>query len=245
MMTDFDQSINSEDKVNGDMPLPKLMKPWVAVKLLELCVGGSVTAKDVIADKMRDGELKAYAKTISVSRKKKLKKAWADVPAFDGTMKKIPRNKLIGSAHWAEDVPNWKWRRGRFHIRRKDGGFLLLQGVRFVKNDVLQLIQRYDERIKNLNKGGRGLNESAWYNMWLTVLWMQNNGKLNKATLPPKKTSFPGVVRDHWKNDVFPDLQRKHEGQAGIIITVSREEKLPSVHTMKSSLDKLWADLIA
>lgn len=242
-MTDLDQPLNIEGKVDGDTLSAKMMRPWAAVELLELCVGGSVTAKEVIADKMRDGVLRAYARTISVSRERKVKSAWDDVPAFDGTMKLIPRNRLIGSAHWAEDAHNWKWRSGKFHIRRKKGGFLLLKGVRLVESDVVQLAKRYDERLKNLYKGGRGLNEEAWYNMWLTILWMQEKGQLDKTAIRAKK-SFPSLVQEAWVNHVFPELKLKYEGKAGGKLIDSRLNNIPSVHTMRTSLVKLWEDHI-
>ena len=243
-MADPIQSKNSEFKADGDTALPVLMRPWVAVELLELCVGGSVIAKEVIADKMRDGVLKAYAKTISVSRAKHIKLAWSDAPAFDGTMKIIPKTKLIGSAHWAEDARNWKWRSGRFHLRRKVGGFLLLRGVSLVENDVMQLIRRYDERIRNLNKGGRGIKENAWYNMWLTVLWMQNNDQLNKTTICQKQV-FAGEVMTAWNEKVRPELKLKYEGRAHSSVIESRLADFPSASTMSKSLAKLWDDRIA
>ena len=243
-MKDLSELTTSDGEVGDDSLPPKLMKPWAAIELLELCVGGSVTAKEVIADKMRDGVLKAYAKTTSVSREKKLKLAWANVPAFDGTMKIIPKTKFIGSAHWAEDAHNWKWRTGNFHIQKRDGGFLLLKGVRLAENDVVQLVKRYDERIKNLHKGGRKLNEDAWYNMWLTLLWMQEKGQLDKSTIRAKK-SFPSLVQETWKKNVLPELTAKYEDQIGSIVFDSRLKELPSVHTMRPSLVKLWGDLIA
>ena len=243
-MTNFNELDNNEGKVGSDSTPPKLMKPWAAVELLELCVGGSVIAKEVIADKMRDGAIKAYAKTISISREEKLKLAWKNVPAFDGAMKIIPRNKLIGSAHWAEDVHNWKWRMGNFHLRRKDGRFLLFEGVSIVEDDVVQLINRYNERIRNLNKGGRGFNENAWYNMTLTVLWMQNHGQLDKTTIL-QKGRFPGLVQTTWLEKVRPKLKLKYEGRAHASVIESRLGKLPGLDTMQNSLSKLWDDLIA
>ena len=168
--------------------LPPTITPWQAIEQLETCIGGSVATKEAIADKIRDGAIRAFARAIWTHDGADPKVGWESAPKISKNSPSvaIDRRKLIGSKQWFDDARNWKWRKGDFFISKKNGKLLMLKGVTLSKEDVGALQQRHDDRLRNINKGGRNVKADNWTKIWLTVLQMERDGELDQAKLGQK-----------------------------------------------------------
>ncbi len=156
-----------------DEPLPELMTPYEAVELLAPSYG-TIETKRIIADRMRDGEIRAYARQSWVSTDQKLKDARnGKAPAKAKRNVLIGCAKLVGAERWVDEATLWKWRKGDFHsvIRSRPVKRRIFRGVRLVKADIERIwrIAAEHEKLKN-NAGGRPRNESAWDRVFIALL---------------------------------------------------------------------------
>lgn len=172
MSQEPDQNI-AEGEAQAAAIFPTFMNPYTAVRRLEHYCGGSFKAKHLIADKIRDGEIRAYAKRAWVSNEQSLR--LSRVPPSEGIERKIliARSRLISAEIWTENVANWKWKAGDFYsvlrsrpIRRQH-----FQKVRLAKDDVERiLIEAEDVVQKKLSNRGRPTKIDAWNKVWMEVL---------------------------------------------------------------------------
>lgn len=169
----------------------KLVKPYDALNLLEHLYGGSIDAKKLIADKIRDGEIKAFAKRSWVSREPNLRLARnAKPPQSAAKFSQIDRKKLIGADSWVNEASRWKWHRGIFHsvanadpVKRR-----IFKGVRLAEEDILRLVARArDARQKDASNAGAPSKAKASDNLWLTILGIAINGELKRENLGTQK----------------------------------------------------------
>ena len=92
---------------------PELVKAYDALRRLENYVGTTAAVKAMLADKMRDGAIRAYAAQSWGSGEPSLKKAWKAGPPIDALRKQlINRRHLVASPSWQNDMQRWKWRAG-------------------------------------------------------------------------------------------------------------------------------------
>ena len=160
------------------------MNPYTAVRKLEHYCGGSFNAKLLIADKIRDGEIRAYAKRAWISNEQTLKSS--RIPPSEGMERKIlvPRSRLIGAESWTQNVANWKWRSGDFYcvlrsrpIRRQH-----FQKVRLAKVDVEKILIEAEEVVqKKLSSRGRPTKLDGWNKVWMEVLRLALEDDFTKA----------------------------------------------------------------
>jgi len=171
--------------------VPKLVKPYDALNLLEHLYGGSIDAKKLIADKIRDGEIKAFAKRSWVSREPSLRLARnAKPPQTAAEFTQIDRKKLIGADSWVDEASRWKWRRGIFHsvangdpVKRR-----IFKGVRLAEEDILRLVAKAREaRQKDASNAGAPSKAEASDNVWLAILECAIKRQLTKDNLGSQK----------------------------------------------------------
>lgn len=165
---------------------PMFITPFTAVKKLEHYCGGSFNAKLLIADKIRDGEIRAYAKRAWISKEPSLR--LSRVLPTEGFERKIliPRSCLIGAESWTENVANWKWRAGDFYsvlhgpsIRRQH-----FKSVRLAKDDVEQIVTQAEAaKHKKLSARGRPTKLDAWNEVWRSVLRIVIEEEFSKSAL--------------------------------------------------------------
>lgn len=163
--------------------LPKLMRPYTAVKKLEHYCGGSFAAKQLIADKIRDGEIGAFALRTWVSDQPSLKKARGECPGVTETKTMIKPSTLVGAESWTENVASWKWRIGDFHsvIRSKPMRRRIFRKVRLVADDVEQLLSAREALFQTeLSNRGRRPKMEAWHEVWMEVLRLAVEGRFTK-----------------------------------------------------------------
>lgn len=167
--------------------LPKLMQPYTAVKKLEHYCGGSFAAKQLIADKIRDGEIGAFALRSWISDQPSLKKARGERPDVADVKTKIKPSILVGAESWTENVASWKWRVGDFHsvIRSKPMRRRVFRKVRLVAEDVLRLVAAREALFKSeQSKRGRRPKIEAWNTVWMEVLRIAVEERFTKDHLP-------------------------------------------------------------
>lgn len=183
---------------------PKLIKPFEALKILEHLYGGPIDAKKLIADKIRDGEIGAFAKRTWVSREPNLRLARNAEPPKDAVkFGPISRTKLIGAESWADEALRWKWRRGIFHtvastdpVKRR-----IFKGVRLVEEDILRLVARAKAaRQKDASNAGAPRKSEAWDELWLTTI--------DVLTKKPLDMNSPRSQKALIK-DIFDDFTRE------------------------------------
>ncbi len=177
---------------------PVFIKPYTAVKRLAHYCGGSYNAKLLIADQIRDGEIRAYAKSSWISDEPNLKSSSRE-PA-EGVERKIliPRSRLIAAQSWTENVAQWKWRAGDFFsvIRSKPMRRRHFSSVLFAKDDVERILLNVEEaHKKKLSTRGRPTKLDAWNKVWREVLRLAHSRGLNREAVGDMQ-SFRRLVMD-------------------------------------------------
>lgn len=212
----------------ADSDIPKLIRPFEAFKLLRDLYGGGTNAKKLIADKIRDGEIVAFAKRTWVSREPSLVTARnAKPPKNAGKFAQIKRSKLIAAARWTEEAPNWKWRQSVFHtvsttdpVKRR-----IFTGVRLVEDDVLRLlVEAQTARQKDASNAGAKRNSDSWDDLWLTAL--------DVVTKDPFNRSNPGS-------------QQKLIHAIFAQYAADKRAPLPSDTAVKKAVSKIYARLLS
>lgn len=193
---DNDSAAAPEGRVQT--PFPTFMKPYTAVKRLEHYCGGSYNAKLLIADRIRDGEIRAYARRAWVSDEVSLKSSRREPPEGVEHKVLIPRNRLLGAERWTENTSQWKWRAGDFFsvVRSKPIRRQHFKDVRLAKDDVEKILIGLEEAHKRkLSNRGRPTKNDAWNAVWIEVLRLANGGGLTKAAVGDMQ-SFRRLVMD-------------------------------------------------
>ena len=184
------------EQLNSKAKLPKLIKPWKARKMLEHYLGGATATEEEIVNKIRAGEIKAYAKRSWKSKEPRLKKAWQIGPPDDAERdQQIRASIFIGSENWDRDAKQWKWQRGDFFISsRKKNHRWLFSSVKFANEDIERLLADSKKVFAERHKGGRTLNEDNWTKIWLEVVQLALDGELTKQKMQYKGTLIQAVM---------------------------------------------------
>lgn len=156
-----------------NVELPELISPYEAVEMLEQFYGTTET-KRMLADKMRDGAIRAYARRSWVSTEALLKDARnGKAPRRAKRDVVISPAKLVGAERWIDESTLFKWRKGVFHsvIRSRPMKRRIFRGVGLAREDVAAVWRKAadHEKLKK-NTGGRRRNETAWDRVFVAVL---------------------------------------------------------------------------
>ena len=205
----------AEDAAPGERPpnaegasspltLPKLIKPVAAVDRLEAYYGGST--KELLADKLRDGLIRAYALRSWVAKGRSLEQAWASRPRMGVVRKQqIPREAFLRNPNWYEDIRGWDWVTGDFFCTEKSPRpvttRMMFKNVRFAREDVEALITKAEQAVRK-GKGGRHPDREAWENVWMEILALALDGNLFQA-----KTNVT--------TSIIVELQRRQKREGG------------------------------
>lgn len=149
---------------------PPFYRPAEAMEILE-SEGGVICGpalKELIADKIRDGKIRAYAGRAWDSRKR-LASAWEAGPPNDSEERvQIDRGDFLLSESWKSDVHSWDWQKGNFHCGSEiSGRRRMYKNVILAKDDVDKL------RLELSGPKGRGgrVPESDYRDeVWLSIL---------------------------------------------------------------------------
>lgn len=184
-------------------PPPKLIKAYEALKLLEHFMGGAPTTKAIIADKIKDGEIRAYASRHWTTARKNRQKVWADGAPLDAERNvQIRRQVLLGASGLPADLAVWKWRRGDFQVTYKRTNNQILRHmylkVKFAKDDVEALLNEAKEALRARSKGGRHIAEDEWRKVWFA---MMDVIAASPITAFASKKQFCGMVFTRYQAD--------------------------------------------
>lgn len=184
------------------MPARRIIQEWYspmeALKVVERHHGA--LAKGLIADKLRDGLLRARAEQVWESDHPTLNAAWRDRNNADidvETDVEIGRAFWRASRHWAFDLESWRWPDNRFVVtrRKKPADRTIIVGLKLWSEDVHNIAKPPRE------PGGRKANFEGWANLFDQILMIERTHNLSKSKFP-KQVDF----QNHILN-IFRDLQ--------------------------------------
>jgi len=198
--------VESSDEISGvaseaakpTRSRPKLIRIATAVKKLENLYGGSANAKKVIADKIEDGEIRAYAYRYWTSTSWKLSKAWGEGPPEDAAKQaKIKRSTWAASSLITKDMDVWVWEKGKLvisHVKRKRKILRhMYLDVRVSSSDIKKLVKAAEPKLKIPHAGGRKFNELEWSKVWMAAISIIQEAPTKQLTFTREK-EFVGAV---------------------------------------------------
>ena len=167
--------------------LPELILPSEAVRRLEKFCGGPIAAKEWIADKIREGEIRAYALKSWVSDDKTLKIARRLRRELPQTKQPIEVKKIMGAESWGENVRSWDWKKAVFHsvIRSRPMRRRIFYRVRLAADDVEAIIHEHPHAVqRKVSNRGRPPKLQAWEKVWRAMLVLAMDGQMSKDRFP-------------------------------------------------------------
>ncbi|MCO5792672.1 MAG: hypothetical protein HEQ21_07620 [Blastomonas sp.] len=182
---------------------PKLIKASTAVKRLEKLYGGSANAKQLISDKIEDGEIRAYAYRYWTSTSWKRSKAWGDAPPEDAVRKKrIKRSTWAASSLIKKDMAVWNWEKGKFIVSHKKPKRKILRhmylDVRVAAPDIETLKEAARAPVATPHAGGRKFNEIEWSKVWMAVIAIIQEASVKQIAFSGEK-EFVGAVYQRYE----------------------------------------------
>jgi hypothetical protein len=142
--------------------------------------GGPVAVREELAFHLRERNIRAKARYISISKEPELLSAWRNETArqkhlTDPKPKRasIASKNWWNSVDWQADQSEWDFRRGRFHVTlsREPSERLLFSNIRFNSADV----QKHFGQPKN--KPGAPRDADQWRLFWFEVIRLIQNGR--------------------------------------------------------------------
>ncbi len=152
---------------------------WIDAKdvltLVEGQLGGATFAKATLADKLRDGALRAVAATTWLSTEKSLAKALRVAHAND-----VVHNVLLNpfafrkSRNFTADVAEWRWPYNKFFVthRKKQLTRRAFVGVRLSRADL--------SRSFDLSKPKKLRKKDEWESFWFAIIELAQEGRLTE-----------------------------------------------------------------
>lgn len=195
--------------------------PMEALAVLEARHGAS--AKDLIADKLKDGFIRAQAHQVWESGDRTLDSAWHNREHADvDTDVVIEREVWRSSRHWSFDREHWRWPENRFVVtqRKKPASRTIMVGLRLLKKDIDQL------STPSKSQAGRKVNHSGWANFFLEIIDLEKAQKLTFAEFP--------------RTGLFQEEIVKNIASRGY-----PNKEVIDDDTMKRTAAKIWDKLIA
>jgi hypothetical protein len=164
-----------------DLERPPLIKPRAALRLVEMACGAIPLAMDILAQKIRLGDVRAYAGRLWESRRRNVSDAWDNEPPNVAKRIRVPTSLFDTSLGWHEEVRSWNWKKGRFWITHQSSPprRTMLKSVRFVEDDVKDLVrQMIEDAAEKKHAGGRPSDREKWDAYWMAVVEMALDGAL-------------------------------------------------------------------
>lgn len=195
--------------------------PMEALALLEARHGAA--SKALIADKLKDGLIRAHADEIWDSDDPTLNAAWRNRKHAETEHDVVLERRVWrASRHWQFDIDQWRWPENRFVVtrRKRPADRTVIVGLKFFKKDIDQLIA------PTKKQGGRPVNHAGWANFILEIIDLERAKKLTYTKFPRTGLFQDTIVksiakRGHANKDVIDD------------------------DTMKRTAAKIWDKLIA
>lgn len=163
-----------------DTPPNRLYTPLEAVTVLEPIYSGST--KELIADKLKDGFISAFASNVWRCDRSPMPKLSQIVLALEEGDQDIEKDVWLDkkvwrrSRYWLEDFSNWRWDEARVLLTRRKkapADRTIITGLRLLADDVdaIAASQR--------NKGGKPTEYEGWGHAFCAILELEKAGSLN------------------------------------------------------------------
>lgn len=164
---------------------------WLTVQeSLDFLTAGStsfVSAKQEIADGLRDGRIASRADRAWVSASSDVSRGWKSglkTGAKIETDKELDIRTWRDSVNWIADMEEWRWPEGRFYVTISSNPiereFLL--GVQFLSADIKRL--RGGGELKHKKSPGRPPDHVRWTTFWMEVVALAQAGRLTAVHFP-------------------------------------------------------------
>ena len=173
--------------MHADLNTNDWCTPVEALEVLESRHGADT--KILIADKLRDGRIRAHADLVWHSFAPSLDQAWRErEEGLEDPEAEAVRNSLVDvsvwerSRYWSSDVELWRWGANRFVVtrRKNPADRTIIEGLRVFKKDVLDLAKPPSKR------SGKKPNYPGYANLFCALLELERAQKLNVDTYPTK-----------------------------------------------------------
>lgn len=123
---------------------------WVSASdtllMLEKAGYDTITAKEVLADQLREGRIKLWASEAWNSDDLKLGKAWGKGPSKSDIVieDEVPVTVFRRSKNWSRNHKNWNWMENRFYVTIQSKPVIrrILIGVAFDEFEINSLIRQ-------------------------------------------------------------------------------------------------------
>lgn len=159
-----------------------LYKAAEAVSQLEALIGNSVSAKEQLIDNVRDGKLKVYARYRWTTRRLDRRKFLSTKPENVKHIRKVVDQRLFkGTENIIELIHEWDWTKGRFYLPRAPKGRrpyrIMLQDIRFKKDDVDLMAATWKRAIKSKADSGRKEEVEKWKDFTFALFEFARNAE--------------------------------------------------------------------
>lgn len=208
----------------AELELLSWIKPRDAIKDYAYFNGGSVNCRAVLAEHLRDGDLRARARHTWTTEERSAERAWDKEPerdayrpvTFVGEHQVLDKHVWRSSQSWAKDLSTWRWKSGRFRVtsqKKPTREYTMLRGVEFCQSDVIRIL--VTETVDRVPTRGRPPELKRWESFWMIVLdlAMGRNGGfdqftsqnrmadwvLTKMELPSSGDLFERTVKKVWR----------------------------------------------
>lgn len=192
--------------------------------------GDRISAKQRLADLLKDGRISARAERQWLSKKPSLTDAWRSrsKAKFD-TDVAVTRLAWGRSRFWSDDLDMWRWSRNRFVLTAGPAERLILEGVRLNQRDVelefpLATPSEAAPSTRRVGAGGRPPKRDEWHEFWLAVLKRSQNGELSTGFFRTQDALLEALHAD---------------------ITKANGTYLLSEATIKPQVRRIWAEYVA
>jgi hypothetical protein len=183
------------------------MSPADAALLLESTYVSD--PKAWIADKLRDGLIRARAAEMWRSEDQNIDDAWENRATAEIEIDVLVDRKVWRrTRHPDYDVSNSRWPEGRFFVTRSKetpGDITILIGVEFHRGDILN----YIEKVASIspiskNSGGKPSDMDRWASYWHCIIKIAKEQRLNKGDFSSQQ-QLRNEIREMMGNGAFSD----------------------------------------
>jgi hypothetical protein len=154
----------------------ELIKARDAADLLSVILNDMNAAKDLLADQIYRGNVRAFALKQWRARGASAQAIWKEGPPPDAVKKAPIRRVLLRpSVQLHNDRKGWNWAKGQFFVtvRRRPLTLQMMRGVFFFRKDFFNLAKVYGG-----HPGGRPTETESWNKFWLEIVRLANDGGL-------------------------------------------------------------------
>lgn len=162
-----------------DAELLAWIRPREAIAKYAHLNGGSVNCRALLAEHLRDGNLRARARHVWTTDERSLEDAWETEPGrdqyrpstFAGEFESLSKRVWRGSENWKKDFSSWRWKSGRFYVTTQKKPIrqrTMFRGVEFCLSDTVRLLVK--ETVDHVPSRGRPADLARWESFWTIVL---------------------------------------------------------------------------